>query len=1035
MVDVTLSLIGANGDEIVFSDEGDFVLTSGLAGLGIPATQVRIDDSASDGGVWRFSKRGVRELDLPVVVFGADRVAVEANLRRLNLLLNDRDGGVVLQAAYSSGEVWHLTQGHYVAGASGVRGDDGGLAWERWVLSLQFANPFWVSQASESFAVGAPSSTGSFLPNLAELVVSSAQAVGSVTVENPGDVDAFPVWSLRGPADSVTISNGSESFVYNAPILASSTVVVDTATGTVTDQLGVNKYGSLGVSPSLFALPSGSSQVSVTATNASAGSWTEVETLATNLVTNPSMEASSGSSAIRTNLVTNPSMEAVSTGAVVMRRNLVTNPSFETNTTGWSAFAPATLSRVTTDFFIGSAALQVATAGLNAGATAGVLSLSPSTAYTFSVYVKGEIGKTVYLELLEQDSAGAEIGRNATAHISMTGAWQRLTVSRNFSTGVRADVRVRNGAGSANHTFQIDAVMLEASSVAGDFFDGSTTDALGWDYAWSGTANASISTAACAATTVRTNLITNPSFEANTTGWTANGATATRVTTEAVRGTASAQVAVTSVYGNIFSDKFPITASATYTASGYIKAAAGVTVEFRLFEYDSSNASIGTNTFVAVNGNGAWQRVSVTRTMLSNGATAAIRIAGTAAGVTFYADGVLLELGSTVGDFFDGSFSPAGDFSYAWTGTANASTSIQRGATVASWAGNGISTQSRSEKYVGSASIQTVATATGYTYFRSNISPSVTYTASAWVKGEAGKDVVPSLVEYTSGMSYLGETNPANVTLTGSWQRISVTRTLGATAGIIDFRVRNIGAQTFYVDAAVIEASPIVQDYFDGSVVSADADLTNSWSGTAHASTSLMRGVGVASSTQGVGAASIQSTGWSSTGTKSIRIIPTTTGNNSWVRFDIPTTVGATYTVMGKLRQTQALTGSQWANGRRINAYNSAITSVVGQSAQATNAAGVYSHSVTFVAASTTTPILLGNGASAGNGDVWWDDLIVVAGSYTGDYFDGNSTTLRENGYTWTGTANASTSTWKRREIQGATLISCNYQPRKEIVH
>ena len=38
-------------------------------------------------------------------------------------------------------------------------------------------------------------------------------------------------------------------------------------------------------------LPAGLSQVSVTATNASAGSWTEVETLATNLVTNPSMEA------------------------------------------------------------------------------------------------------------------------------------------------------------------------------------------------------------------------------------------------------------------------------------------------------------------------------------------------------------------------------------------------------------------------------------------------------------------------------------------------------------------------------------------------------------------------------------------------------------------------------------------------------------------------------------------------------------------------------------------------------------------------
>lgn len=70
MVNVTLSLVGANGDEIVFTDAGDFVLTTGLSGMGIPSTSVRIDDSASDGGVWRFSKRGIREMDLPVVVLG-----------------------------------------------------------------------------------------------------------------------------------------------------------------------------------------------------------------------------------------------------------------------------------------------------------------------------------------------------------------------------------------------------------------------------------------------------------------------------------------------------------------------------------------------------------------------------------------------------------------------------------------------------------------------------------------------------------------------------------------------------------------------------------------------------------------------------------------------------------------------------------------------------------------------------------------------------------------------------------------------------
>lgn len=269
MVNVTLSLVGANGDEVIFTDAGDYVLTAGLSGMGIPSTTVRIDDSASDGGVWRFSKRGIREMDLPVVVFGTDRIAVESNLRRLSNLLHDKSGGTVLRATYSTGEVWELTQGHYVAGAETVKGEDANVAWSRWVMTMQFANPFWIRQQAESFSVGVPGTGRSLIPDLAELSVTGSQAIGEIDIENLGDVEAYPVWTFQGPADSVSVTSQSGlSFEYAAAIALGSTITVNTAAGTVVDESGVNQYANLAVAPKLFTLPAGNTAVTVEAVGA-----------------------------------------------------------------------------------------------------------------------------------------------------------------------------------------------------------------------------------------------------------------------------------------------------------------------------------------------------------------------------------------------------------------------------------------------------------------------------------------------------------------------------------------------------------------------------------------------------------------------------------------------------------------------------------------------------------------------------------------------------------------------------------------------
>lgn len=269
MVDVTISLIGANGDTIQLADNGDFVLATGVTGFGIPATNVRIDESAGPGGTWRFTKRGVRDLDLPLVILGTDRADVETKLRRLARLLQDNNGATKIVANYSDGSSVFL-EAHYVGGAETQFGSDATNYFCRWVIQMQAPQPYWATVTSQSFTVGSGSTGRGLLPQLTKLKVSSSQALGVVNVNNPGDVATYPIWTLRGPVDFVTISNGIQSFTYDAPIADGSTVTINTESGEVTDQLGVNKYSNLAPAPKLFPLPPGLNSLNISGTGATA---------------------------------------------------------------------------------------------------------------------------------------------------------------------------------------------------------------------------------------------------------------------------------------------------------------------------------------------------------------------------------------------------------------------------------------------------------------------------------------------------------------------------------------------------------------------------------------------------------------------------------------------------------------------------------------------------------------------------------------------------------------------------------------------
>jgi hypothetical protein len=266
LVNVNYSLIGANADSITF-DYDNYILNPGFMGFNIPAAEVRIENSAGDGGVFRHAKRGVRNLDIPITVVGTNRADVQTKLRRLGKLTQNVFGPLTLRASYTDGTSLDLKT-YYVGGGEGQWGTSAGMTYATWTLSLKAPQPYWQSTTVEQFTVTRGATGRGLLPKLTKLRVSSSQALGAILINNTGDVPMFPTYRVLGPIDDLVVrSDIGEEFSFNVDLAAGEIININTETGQVTDDAGVNQYSILNSAPKLFRIRVGESTVFIEGIN------------------------------------------------------------------------------------------------------------------------------------------------------------------------------------------------------------------------------------------------------------------------------------------------------------------------------------------------------------------------------------------------------------------------------------------------------------------------------------------------------------------------------------------------------------------------------------------------------------------------------------------------------------------------------------------------------------------------------------------------------------------------------------------------
>ncbi|MGW0578757.1 phage distal tail protein [Streptomyces sp. NPDC002920] len=247
--------------------ERGWLLQPGAKGLDMPAFAFTTDESPGvDGYELRDVRATSREIILPLAFWANDsRAAYKARRRTLIKSLNPKRGVGTLTLTEPDGATRSI--GAYYTG--GIEGDESlDAAGERWCINaITFAcpAPYWVgSMVSLDFKAGAG---GDFFPIL-PLVVGASQVLGTVTIDNPGDAAAFPIWTIEGPATSVTLTNSTtgQTLVLTRTISSSDTIVIDTRERQQTALLNgtTNLWPDLSDASELWAIDEGINDCTLT---------------------------------------------------------------------------------------------------------------------------------------------------------------------------------------------------------------------------------------------------------------------------------------------------------------------------------------------------------------------------------------------------------------------------------------------------------------------------------------------------------------------------------------------------------------------------------------------------------------------------------------------------------------------------------------------------------------------------------------------------------------------------------------------------
>lgn len=186
--------------------------------------------------------------------------------------------------------------------------------------------------------------------------------------------------------------------------------------------------------------------------------------------------------------------------------NMIVNPSAEVSTAEWAG-GGITITRTTAQHYVGNACIQMVpdatgTSGFFASNNTTYTTAKVGQIYTFSVYVRTTVARSVFLALRFLDATNTQVSQIQAAPAStVANTWTRFKVTATAPVGTVKIAPIMYATLNGGEASYWDAAMLvegngkETDGVADlAYFDGDTADSTFYNYTWSELPNASPST-------------------------------------------------------------------------------------------------------------------------------------------------------------------------------------------------------------------------------------------------------------------------------------------------------------------------------------------------------------------------------------------------------------------------------------------------------------------------------------------------------------------------------------------------------------
>lgn len=273
-----ITWIDATGEEYPLVDIPNTAVQPGRVGFTAPPAIIEEDRlPLRNGTMLRRVSFGPRDVDIPLFLKAATHNALRARVDEINAILNPLTGIGKLKVERPDGVTRELNC-IYRQGLEGNENNENfGVVWMRYILTLHAFDPFWYDEEATyseyTSGVAVP-----FLNPLLPLKLTSTSIFVTIpTINNTGDVEVWPTWTIYGPGENPILRNmdTDEKMDFTGQTLVTGEYIqITTVDGitTVTKSGGINLYGELSSDSVIFPLYKGNNNIRLDMQNTDASS-------------------------------------------------------------------------------------------------------------------------------------------------------------------------------------------------------------------------------------------------------------------------------------------------------------------------------------------------------------------------------------------------------------------------------------------------------------------------------------------------------------------------------------------------------------------------------------------------------------------------------------------------------------------------------------------------------------------------------------------------------------------------------------------